>query len=90
MKTLSVIIPTYNEEAYIERALMSVQFADEIIVVDSFSQLLLLIHMIAKLYNGNLIIFPTKKIMHCNLLLVIGFCLLMLMNVFHTNYKIKF
>lgn len=37
MQTLSVIIPTYNEEAYIERALMSVQFADEIIVVDSFS-----------------------------------------------------
>ena len=37
MKTLSVIIPTFNEEAYIERALMSVQFADEIIVVDSFS-----------------------------------------------------
>lgn len=37
MQTLSVIIPTYNEEAYIERALMSVHFADEIIVVDSFS-----------------------------------------------------
>jgi glycosyltransferase involved in cell wall biosynthesis len=37
MKTLSVIIPSYNEEAYIERALMSVQFADEIILVDSFS-----------------------------------------------------
>lgn len=37
MQTLSVIIPTYNEEAYIERALKSVQFADEIILVDSFS-----------------------------------------------------
>lgn len=37
MQTLSVIIPTYNEEAYIERALMSLQFADEIIVIDSFS-----------------------------------------------------
>jgi len=37
MQTLSVIIPTYNEEASIERALKSVQFADEIILVDSFS-----------------------------------------------------
>jgi len=37
MQMLTVIIPTFNEEAYIERALMSVQFADEIIVVDSFS-----------------------------------------------------
>ncbi|WP_178989202.1 glycosyltransferase family 2 protein [Winogradskyella schleiferi] len=37
MKTLSVIIPVYNEEAYIARALYSVKFADEIIVVDSFS-----------------------------------------------------
>ena len=37
MSTLSVILPTYNEEAYVEAALRSVQFADEIIVVDSFS-----------------------------------------------------
>jgi len=37
MSTLSVIIPTYNEEHYIEHCLYSVQFADEIIVVDSFS-----------------------------------------------------
>lgn len=37
MKILSVIIPTYNEEAYLERALWSVQFADEIIVIDSLS-----------------------------------------------------
>jgi len=37
MPTLSVIMPTYNEEAYVEAALRSVQFADEIIVVDSFS-----------------------------------------------------
>lgn len=35
--TLTVIIPTYNEEAYIEDALFSVEFADEIIVVDSYS-----------------------------------------------------
>jgi glycosyltransferase involved in cell wall biosynthesis len=34
---LSVIIPTYNEEAFLEDALFSVAFADEIIVVDSFS-----------------------------------------------------
>lgn len=38
MATLSVIIPTYNEEAYLEAALRSVRFADEIIVVDSFSK----------------------------------------------------
>ncbi len=37
MATLSVIIPTYNEEAYLEAALRSVRFADEIIVIDSFS-----------------------------------------------------
>lgn len=37
MPTLSVIMPTYNEEAYVAAALRSVQFADEIIVIDSFS-----------------------------------------------------
>ena len=37
MTKLSVIIPTYNEELYLEKALRSVQFADEIIVVDSMS-----------------------------------------------------
>jgi len=35
--TLSVIIPTVNEEVYLEAALRSVRFADEIIVVDSYS-----------------------------------------------------
>jgi glycosyltransferase involved in cell wall biosynthesis len=35
--TLAVIMPTLNEEAYIEAALRSVRFADEIIVVDSYS-----------------------------------------------------
>lgn len=37
MTKLSVIIPTYNEELYLEKALRSVSFADEIIVVDSLS-----------------------------------------------------
>ncbi|PHQ30518.1 glycosyltransferase family 2 protein [Leeuwenhoekiella nanhaiensis] len=37
MSTLSVIIPTFNEEAYLADALKSVDFADEIIVVDSNS-----------------------------------------------------
>jgi glycosyltransferase involved in cell wall biosynthesis len=37
MPTITVIIPTYNEEAYIEAALRSVKFADEIIVIDSYS-----------------------------------------------------
>jgi glycosyltransferase involved in cell wall biosynthesis len=37
MPTLTVIMPTYNEEAYVEAALRSVTFADEIIVIDSFS-----------------------------------------------------
>ncbi len=37
MPALTVIIPAFNEESYIEDALKSVAFADEIIVVDSFS-----------------------------------------------------
>ncbi|MDC8003439.1 glycosyltransferase family 2 protein [Aureisphaera galaxeae] len=37
MPTLSVIIPTFNEEAYLEAAIRSARFADEIIVIDSFS-----------------------------------------------------
>ncbi|WP_281637707.1 glycosyltransferase family 2 protein [Flavobacterium marginilacus] len=37
MKTLSVIILTYNEEDYIEDAVKSVAFANEIIVIDSES-----------------------------------------------------
>ncbi|MBU4001208.1 MAG: glycosyltransferase family 2 protein [Proteobacteria bacterium] len=37
MKKLTVIIPVKNEEHHIEAALQSVAFADEIMVVDSFS-----------------------------------------------------
>lgn len=37
MAKLSVIVPTFNEEAFVEEALKSISFADEIIVVDSFS-----------------------------------------------------
>ena len=37
MARLSVIVITYNEEKNIERCLRSVQWADEVIVVDSFS-----------------------------------------------------
>lgn len=37
MPKLTVIIPTFNEEAYLEDALFSIKFADEIIVIDSFS-----------------------------------------------------
>lgn len=37
MQTLTVIIPTYNEAQYLEGALYSVKFANEIIVVDSLS-----------------------------------------------------
>ncbi|OYQ34672.1 lipopolysaccharide biosynthesis protein [Flavobacterium cyanobacteriorum] len=37
MAKLSVIIPTHNEESYIEDAIRSVAFADEIIVIDSYS-----------------------------------------------------
>ncbi|MCV9926862.1 glycosyltransferase family 2 protein [Flavobacterium sp. LS1R49] len=37
MKKLSVIILTYNEEFYIAEAIKSVSFADEIIVLDSYS-----------------------------------------------------
>lgn len=34
---ITAIIPTFNEESNIERALNSVSFADEIIIIDSFS-----------------------------------------------------
>ena len=37
MPTLSVIVPTFNEEKNIDRALTSAHWADEIVVVDSFS-----------------------------------------------------
>jgi len=37
MATLTVIIPTFNEEDFIADALYSVKFADEIILVDSYS-----------------------------------------------------
>ncbi len=37
MQTLTVIIPTFNEENYLEDSLLSVRFANQIIVVDSFS-----------------------------------------------------
>lgn len=38
MEKLSVIIPTYNESHNIEEVLKSVDFADEIMVVDSYSK----------------------------------------------------
>jgi glycosyltransferase involved in cell wall biosynthesis len=37
MQTLTVIIPTYNEENYIADCLQSVSFANQIIIVDSYS-----------------------------------------------------
>nr|WP_298993779.1 glycosyltransferase family 2 protein [uncultured Polaribacter sp.] len=37
MTKISAIIPTLNEEIHIEAAIKSVEFADEIIVIDSFS-----------------------------------------------------
>ena len=37
MRRLSVIIPTFNEEENINKVIESVKFANEIIVVDSFS-----------------------------------------------------
>ena len=37
MKKITAIIPTLNEEIHIEAAIKSVDFADEIIVIDSFS-----------------------------------------------------
>ena len=37
MNGITAIIPTYNEEANLASAIESVQFADEILVIDSFS-----------------------------------------------------
>ncbi len=36
-KKITAIIPTFNEEVHVEAAIKSVDFADEIIVIDSFS-----------------------------------------------------
>ncbi|AUC80649.1 glycosyltransferase family 2 protein [Lacinutrix sp. Bg11-31] len=38
MKSITVIIPTYNEEAYIKEAIRSVAFASQIIIIDSNSK----------------------------------------------------
>ena len=38
MTKISVIIPTYNEQENIVEAIKSIDFADEIIIVDSFSK----------------------------------------------------
>jgi len=37
MQTITVIIPTFNEENYIQDCLQSVSFANQIILIDSFS-----------------------------------------------------
>lgn len=37
MRKITAIIPTFNEEMHIEEAIKSVSFADEIIVIDSYS-----------------------------------------------------
>ncbi|MGY8911364.1 MAG: glycosyltransferase family 2 protein, partial [Flavobacteriales bacterium] len=37
MTKITAIIPTLNEEIHIEEAIQSVGFADEIIVIDSYS-----------------------------------------------------
>ena len=37
MNSITVIIPTYNEEAYLKEAIQSVGFATQIIVIDSNS-----------------------------------------------------
>lgn len=38
MAGLTIIIPTLNEEEFIEQAIMSASFADEILIIDSFSR----------------------------------------------------
>ena len=53
MTRLSVIVITFNEEKNIERCLRSVQWADEIIVVDSFSTDLTI--EIAKKFTKNIL-----------------------------------
>ena len=37
MKKLTIIIPTFNEEDFIEGAIETASFADEIIIIDSYS-----------------------------------------------------
>jgi len=37
MQTITVIIPTYNEENYIQDCLRSASFANQLIIIDSYS-----------------------------------------------------
>ena len=37
MEKLTIIIPTFNEEEFIEGAIETASFADEIIIIDSYS-----------------------------------------------------
>ena len=53
MKKISAIIPTLNEEIHIENAIKSVSFADEIIIIDSYSTDKTL--ELAKKYDVNII-----------------------------------
>ena len=83
MTTLSVIIPTYNEIDYIEDAIKSVDFADEIIVIDSFSTdgtkekaIALGCKVLERKFDN---FSKSKKPCYFFMLLVIGFYLLMLM-----------
>ena len=50
---ITAIIPTLNEEVHIEDSIKSVDFADEIIVIDSFSEDATV--EIAKKYNVKII-----------------------------------
>lgn len=53
MQTITVIIPTYNEENYIQDCLRSISFADQIIIIDSFSSDTTLV--LAKEFNCEII-----------------------------------
>ena len=76
MTKITAIIPTFNEESNIQRALDSVAFADEIIVIDSFSTdktVEIVENRKQFYYNVNLMIFLARKIMQSNKQNTIGY-----------------
>lgn len=64
MNTISIVISAYNEEDKIKQCLDSVQWADEIIVIDNFSTDKTV--EIAKSFHANIYIQPNNKMLNIN------------------------
>jgi glycosyltransferase involved in cell wall biosynthesis len=64
MRTISIVISAYNEEKKLSRTLTSVQWADEIVVVDSSSTDKT--HSIAKEFGAKIYIQPNNQMLNIN------------------------